>query len=160
MTTKTKVLLSILALLTAFGFGRFSGPEKIKEVVKTVEVEKKVTFTNTDTDRDKNKTIVTTEVTRPDGTKEKTTTVTENSKTTRKTGTETTDQRTTTKDEEKTTTYASGRLTVSFLASVPIGSSQKQVFGVAATQPVAGPITVGLFGLTNGTIGGSLGLTF
>lgn len=39
-------------------------------------------------------------------------------------------------------------------------STPKLLYGVSVTKEVLGPITIGLFGLTNGTVGGSIGINF
>src|ERR1035437_4854556 len=83
MSTKSKIAIAILAVVVSFGFGRFTGPTKTITEVKTVEVEKKVDETTTESQRRTHVEKTKTEVTRPDGTKEST------EKTTTDTGTDT-----------------------------------------------------------------------
>lgn len=53
------------------------------------------------------------------------------------------------------------RLTnISALTALDVPSSLTPVYGISVTREVLGPITVGAFGLTNGTVGVSVGVTF
>ena len=159
MTTKAKVGIAAVALLTAFAFGRVSAPVKVKTEVKTVEVEKKTD--KVDTQRDKHQKTVITEVTKPDGTKEKTTTIIQDSSTDQKR----TDSDSIAKTETQTkeVTRGSSPVTVSFLAGANLSTGpgpSTLVYGGAITHPVLGPVTIGIWGFTNATFGASLGLSF
>lgn len=158
MTIKPWILAVVV--LTAAAFGRFSAPEKVHEVIKTVEVEKKNTTKDTDLARDRKKTTVIKEVIKPDGTKETTTTTTDESKTTKETSSTDSTERSDTKESDKTITNSSGRITLSILGAIPTSPTQKPTLGVSATKAILGPIAIGIFGLTSGTVGGSIGLTF
>lgn len=50
-------------------------------------------------------------------------------------------------------------LNVSILVGLDV-SRQTPVYGASITKQVLGPITVGAFGLTNGSVGGSIGISF
>ncbi len=156
MTTKTKVILSIVALLTAYGFGRWSSPEKVVTVVKTVEVEKKKS--KTETSKEVHRTTTITETTKPDGTKTVTTTIREDSVTEREKNTS--ENRSKSTEETKEITRASAKVTVSALAGIDILSPGAPLYGASLSKPVLGPITLGIWGLTNSVGGVSLGLTF
>ena len=150
-----KYLAAFLLLLTAYGFGRWSAPEKVKIQEKLVYVEKKTE--NTQTDRDKHKKQVTTIVTHKDGTTTTTTTTVEDTKTDRKTA----ETDTINVDKSKTTEITRGaKTTVSLLAGTNISSPLGIDYGIAVSKPILGPITIGVFGFRSGLFGASAGLTF
>lgn len=139
MTTRVKVLLIILGLVTTFAFGRYS-----------VNYDKTETKTeNKEKDKEKDTTTTTTTTKKPDG--ETTTT------TTTQTHTET---HTSTERSDKVVITAPKMTNVSLLIAVPSFRELVPVYGLSVTRPILGPITVGVFGLTNGTIGASAGLEF
>lgn len=152
MTTKQILIISAIALATAFAFGRWSAPEKVK--IQTVEVEKKVDDKKTAVDDHKLTTI--TETDKPDGTKVKTTVIADD----RNTKVDDKSVDTSAKTETKEIDRSSSKVTVSFLGGIAIASPYLPTYGVAVTKPVVGPLTIGLFGFQNGLIGASLGLTF
>lgn len=157
MSAKYKVLVSILVVLTSFAAGRYSLPEKLK--VETISEEKDKKVLQMDTDRDKHKETTTVEVVKPDGTKETTTKTVEDDNTKKKTNE--TEASKTDKTETKEITYSSSKVTVSAIAGVtPFSLSPSVVYGGSVTKPILGPITSGVWFLTNGTIGASVGLTF
>lgn len=143
MDIKYKAGIAVVALSTSFAVGRYTVPEKIKEVTKTVEVEKK--------DEDKHKVTHTTKDTKTDGETIVDQTVTE----------DTVKHETDNKDSSSTKQVTAGesKVTISALAGLSIPNSTP-VYGLAVTKPILGPLTIGLFGLSNGTCGASLGLTF
>lgn len=133
------------ALLLAFAAGRFLTPVKIE--TKTVEVEKK----QTETDRDKHKDTTTVVTEKPDGTKVTETRTAEDTKTHRDSRTDAT----TTSDTTKI--YGASRLSVAALGCI---SSEKLSYGLSLSKNILGPITAGVWGLTSGTFGVSLGVEF
>lgn len=160
MTTKIKVIIVSISILTAYAFGRYSAPEKIITETKIVEVEKKHEETKTDSDRDKHKETTTVEKTLPDGSKETTTTVVEDTHSDKKTDKSADSDRNTTTDTKKEVVNSSGRVTISALAGAPITSLGTPVYGGSVTKNILGPIVGGVWALTNGTVGVSLGLQF
>lgn len=143
MDTRTKIIASVALLALAFASGRFLTPEKTKVEVKTVTVEKLVTQ------------VVHQKVyikENPDGTKE-TTVVTDT----------TTDSKTNSKssDETKESTIRKDRINISVLAgsTFPINLSAP-IYGVSANKNILGPITGGIWVLSDKTAGISLGLNF
>lgn len=158
MSNRTKALLAVLALVTSYGFGRWSAPEKIHTEIKTVEVEKKTN--DTDTNRDKHQKTTVTETDSPDGTKTKTTVTTVDTDTDRKT--RSTDDTSKTSDTVKDVTYASAKTTLAALvgASLSLSGTDPLVYGGIVSKPILGPITVGIWGLSNSTGGLAVGLTF
>lgn len=152
MNTKTIVIASVVALLVAFAVGRWSAPEKVK--IQTVTVEKKTDDKKTDTDDHKVTTI--TETDKPDGTKTKVTVISDN-KDTQVVDKKTDDlTQTTTKEVDR----SSSKVTISALAAVNVTKLGVPIYGASVSKPILGPITVGIFGLQNGTAGVSVGLSF
>jgi hypothetical protein len=135
----SKYIAAVIVVVIAYAAGRYTAPEKIKTEIKTVEVEKVVT-------KVQHKKVVIRE--NKDGSKE--TVIITDTKSDEK-GKSNTDI----KNKEVTN---KGSFNISVLAgsSVPING----VLGVSATKSVLGPITVGAWGLTNGTAGLSVGLNF
>lgn len=143
MTTKNKVIISVIVLITTFAVGRYSAPEKVRVEVKTVEVEKIVT---------KVVHVKTTTTEKPDGTKETTTVVDSR-----------TDSSTNTKNTESKTeqTISKKMMNASVLSGLNLSSNNPGlVYGLSVSGNLLGPITVGSWGLTNSTFGVSLGLNF
>lgn len=146
MTTKFKALLVLMALLSAFAFGRYSS-----------------TLTTTTTTEDKTKlqddTItkshtITVILKRPDGSS----TTTETTDTTAKANiTENQDD----KSKIVVQTQKKSQFNVSVLLVPTItNNALAPKYGLSITHELIGPVTVGLFGIDNGTIGLSLGLNF
>jgi len=152
MTTRLKVLLSILIILTSYAIGRWSSPEKVKIETHTVEVEKKQ---DEEVSKDHKITtiVVTTHI---DGTKTTTTTIADDKYTDDKSS----DVVHSTTDTEKETTYSSSKTTVSALVGVNLTKAALPDYGLGVSKPVLGPVTIGVFGFKSGEIGASVGLTF
>jgi len=144
---KTKVIISILVLAAVFAAGRYSVSSidtKSKEVVKT--------DTQKDTTQDTKKT--TTIEKTPDG--KEITTIQEETVINAHTSIDKTDQSST-----STVSNARKTLNVSGLASLDLSSrSVMPVYGASVSKEILGPVTLGVFGLTNGVIGVSIGLDF
>ncbi len=152
MTTKQIAIVGAVALLTAFAVGRWSAPTKVK--IQTVEVEKKTDDKKVNVDDHKLTTI--TETDKPDGTKVKTTTIADDRNT--KVEDKKTDDvsKSVVEELDKTTS----KITISALAALNVTKPGLPMYGASITRPILGPITVGIFGLQNGTAGVSVGLTF
>lgn len=129
-STRRFLLVVVCSLVLGYAFGRWRHPVKVTET-KVVEVEK----------QDKSK-IVKVETVKPDGTRVIRTRTQRDVETSRRSET------------EKTAEYARP-VSVSVLGAF---SGGLLVYGLAGTVSVAGPIHVGAFGLSNGTLGVSLGL--
>lgn len=141
MTTKAKYALASIAILTSFAAGRWMAPTSIK-------TDKETSATK---DTDKHKVTVITVIEHPDGTKESKTTEVEDTSSTASKNTSDT------KDVERSTS----KVTISALGGISLLSDPLvTVFGVSVTKPILGPITAGVWGLSNKTFGASLGLTF
>lgn len=159
MSTKSKLILAIVALTASYGFGRWSAPEKIRVETIIKEVEKKVDDTKTSTDRDKHKTTTVTETVKPDGTKQTVTTTTEDTQTHKGTEGHSTTENEKDSSTLKEITRATAKVTVSAMYGMPfIGGLP--YYGGMISKPIFGPITVGAFYLSPDIIGVTLGLTF
>jgi len=134
MTTKRILGLCALACAIVFAagyqLGKKDAPTKIEQVERIVEKRDLVTVTK--------------EVTRPDGTKEKETTVTDKTKT-----------------EQKSETTVQNKLH-DWRASgmVGIGVNAMPMYGVSIERRIISNVFVGAWGLTNATVGVSVGLEF
>jgi hypothetical protein len=160
MTTRTKIILISVSLLSAFAVGRYTVPEKIRVETKTVEVEKKVDDTKTQTDRDKHKKTTVVETVKPDGEKT-TTTVTEEDTTTKRSTDDKsamTDNKATDQVTEKT--YGTQKTTLSALGAINLTGTPSIAYGASVYKPVLGPFGIGAMFLTNGTVGLSVGISF
>lgn len=138
MTTRTKYLLVTLAVVTAFAAGRWTNgvsktSDKIDTTTKTKETNHRVTVITKD----------------PSG--KETTTITEDIVIKEKEK----------KNEVKTVTVAPkhSSLNISALVGTSIHTLQP-VYGASISKEILGPVTIGAFGLTNGTAGVSVGLNF
>lgn len=152
MTNKTKVIIACAALLAAYAFGRFSAPEKVKTEIKTVEVEKKAEST----DANKHKETTQTTVTHKDGTTETVTkTVEDTSKKTKET-----DNLSLTQDKTKEIIYSSNPVNISVLTGSTLSfSSNPIIYGGMISRKIIGPVTIGIWGMSNRTGGFTLGLS-
>jgi hypothetical protein len=169
MSTKYKVIIVVSALAVSFASGRYLTPVKIKTETKIVEVEKKTQDTKESNNKHTHKTTVVTETDKPNGEKDKVTTVTED------TGVvDTKDNKTaiddkvnsdTTKEEKK----EGGKTSVALMAgaqvnpnmlSTPSLTTSPFVFGAHVQRSIIGPVTIGVWGLSNLTFGASVGILF
>jgi hypothetical protein len=143
------VALGIAVL--GFAFGRYSAPVKVveKEKIKIVEVEKKKV--------NEKKDVTTVVVTKPDGTT--TTTTRDTSVTDSSTDTSTV----ATSEKSKTTTYKKPNWVVAGLIGADVSNfslKSKPIYGGSVSRKVLGPISVGGWGMSNGTFGASISLEF
>ena len=166
MTTKTKVIITVISLAVAFAFGRYTTPVKTVEVIKTVEVDKKTDDKKTDRQKDDNSVTTIVEVTHPDGTKEKTTTITHKTQDHTKTDESRREEDSKSSETTKETYRSSGRVTISALGGLYLPNfpsslaSPQRVYGIAVSKEVLGPLSIGVFGLNDYTAGISVGLSF
>lgn len=161
MSARTKVIIVMALMAVSAAAGRFTVPTKVVIETKTVEIIKEVKVKDKDSikNRHKNTTIVVD--THPDGSSTKTTTISDN------TSSEKHETATSTKESDITDTAHkqvesdSSRVSISVLAGVNPFSPQSGItYGGHISSKVLGPITIGLFGLTSGIIGPTVGITF
>lgn len=137
MSIRATIGLTVVAALLGAGLAYYLAPPRIKTVETTKEVIKKDI-----------QTIIRT-VKQPNGVEETTTTIVD---------------RTVSKEKSSRTESAPAprkNLNVSALVTNDFSDGEfKPVYGVSVSKEVLGPITIGAFGLTNGTIGLSVGVNF
>lgn len=158
---KTKIIAVSVALLASFAAGRYATPDKVVTITKTVETDKKSDVTKTDINKKTRKKIVIVETKKPDGTDQKTTTITDATDTNNKSDSVKSDI--SKKDDETSKTVTKGdKVTISMLAGAQfnVTNGSPLLYGGSITKPVLGPITLGIWGLSNASGGFSLGLTF
>lgn len=139
---KNYILTAIVALLIGGAFGYYLMPSKIVTETKVVTVEKEVQV-------DTHKTTVTVE--KSDGTK--TTTTVDNSVVNTTQDTQSTDNKTV------KTNISKNVLNLSALAGYSF-STLSPVYGLEVSKNLLGPITSGLWAMTNRSCGLSIGLNF
>jgi len=147
MTTRTRILKSVFAILTAFAFGRYSVHNPDVKTVETVD-----TTSNTKVDKDTHK--VTTITKDPDG--KEITTITED--TTSKIDKNTNSN---TKIDQTITAAKQPKINISVLGANDFSRGLLvPTYGLSFNKEFIGPVTIGAFGLMNGVIGVSIGLDF
>ena len=161
--TLKKGLLVLGIFLIGTAVGRFSLPAKIVEKEKIVFqdkiIEKKVEVK--DIQKKNNKIYIKIEKTSPDGTKTVETRIIDKDETSSNTNTSDDKSQDTTQisDASKETIYA----TKDWLLSAAVNystSSSTMNYGVIAQRRILGPVYVGVYGFSDGTFGGSCGLSF
>lgn len=138
MNTKP-ILLGGTALIIAFAVGRYSVPES---GIKTTEVK-------VDEEKDKQVHKVVTTVKSPDGTVKTVVTVDSDTQTSKK-------QDSTT---NQSTVAKRSTLNVALLGGYNT-KSPSVTYGLSVSKELIGPATLGVYGLSNGIIGLSIGLDF
>lgn len=141
---KYQIIVLVVLLVTSFAIGRYTAPKpSVKIVEKTTEEVKK----------DEQKDVVKTTTIVKEKDKE-TTTITE----------ETKDHVQTKKDETLDSMTQIVQPKVNTLnVSALVGAELfplKPVYGLSVNKQLIGPVSIGVFGLTNQTIGFSIGLNF
>lgn len=156
MSTKVKITILAILLMVSFASGRYLTPVKVVTEVKTVEVEKKKTDTNEQQNTHKETEVK--EVVKPDGTKETTTKIVEDDSDKKSTSEK--DMVSKETDKTKEVTKSNNGLSLSALGGVSISGVPNTVYGGIVQKPLLGPIGIGVWGLSNGTVGASIGLSF
>lgn len=149
---KEAIFIIAALIILSFAFGRYSAPEKIKIETKTVTVE--IEKVKTDENTDNSKTV--TEIIRPDHTIIKRTRY--DKKTDKTTQTITEDRKEVQESKEIT---KGSKVTIAALGSLNLTHLTSGItYGASISKAILGPITLGLWGLTDSTIGVSCGLEF
>jgi hypothetical protein len=154
------VIAAVLALAASFAFGRFTAPARVevKKEIVTVEVEKKSTQKDQSVDQNKKTTEI--ELTRPDGTKIKKK-VTQSEKQTNTQVDQLVEHAAKTQETESKVIETASRLTVSLIAGPNFTDFKAPLtYGCHISRPFFGPVTLGVWGLSSGQGGISLGLQF
>lgn len=149
MTNKTIAILAAISLASAFVLGRYSVNQP--QVKLTTDVSESIIK---DIDKDKHKATITVVEREPSGKTKTTTTVTEDT---------TTNQHIDTNIQAHQTEVITPQSKNLFNVSALVGADIRQfsaIYGISATKQVLGSLTVGVFGLSNGTLGASIGVNF
>ncbi len=137
MSLQYKVILSLVALLAAYSFGHYTKPQPAIATTTTQETEKQL----------QHDVIVT--IKTPDGTTKTVETV------------DTTTKVQEQKKEVEVTPPKQSKINISALVANDFSRGGiLPLYGVSVSKEFLGPVTIGAFGLTNGTIGLSLGINF
>lgn len=144
MTNRLLILLAILLAAIFFALGRYTVKTTITTTDRKIDEVK-------DTDTKKHEVI--TEVKKPDGSIT-TVTVIDTARSTQ--------DHKDTDTFTKTITSAKNPITnISLLAATSTHSfTSPPTYGISVNREIAGPLTVGAFGLMNGTVGISIGVNF
>lgn len=158
---KVGLLVVIVLCVSSFAVGRYTTPVQIKTETKIVEVEKKTNVSDSDKKKERHKKTTTIEETLPDGTKRKTTVVTDDTQSDSQKHDSSSSETSKSETDKKEVTNRTSLVTISALggASISLGNVPL-IYGASITKPVLGPITIGIWGLSNSTAGLSLGLSF
>lgn len=170
MELKQKVIIVVVYTAAAVAVGRYLSPEKVvikKEVVRE-EVERKEEKTTKDTDIDRNRKIKKTvvETIKPDGTRTIKTRYTNDTETKKsvkedKKTTDVSKKTETDKESKEVSNGGGGKLNLSALAAVNVTDVKSGLsYGLSVNKELLGPFTLGIFGLSSGTGGVSLGVNF
>jgi hypothetical protein len=154
MTTKQTLIACAVTLIVGVSAGRFTLPAKVvtkievKTVLQTVETEKKADTSH----------IVTTvtETRAPDGTVTKSTKTEDNVDIV--TGTKLSQSDSSDQKSVKEVTYQTSRWTLQALTTIDF--SAKRAYGGEVSYRILGPFSVSALGLSNGSVGVGLGITF
>jgi hypothetical protein len=161
LTRKSKIIIVIISLAISFATGRYTVPEKVKIETKIVTVEAKTDDKKVNVVDDKHVKTTVTETDKPDGSKTVTTVTQDDSVDKDVTADKSTDSIQKTSDITKTVTKGSSPVTISALAGVSVSNTSGGiVYGASIYKPVLGPIGIGLWGVSSGQVGASVGITF
>lgn len=151
----------LIVAAVAFSLGWYTTPTKTITVTKTIEVEKSTKDKDVDKDLNKHKETTVVEVVKPDGTKETTTTVVEDTSSSKKSSESSTSESKASNSTTKEVSREKASITISALAGLKLNDlTTTPVYGGIVTKPILGPLSIGVWGLTNTTVGCSLGLSF
>jgi len=169
LSTRNKVIIAVSAMAVSFASGRYLTPVKVKTETKVVTVEKVVADTTKHDTTKTHKTTTTVEKDQPNGEKDTTTTVVEDTGVNDIDSTKTTTTYNTSSDTLKQVTKDSGKTSVALLVgaqvnpnmlSTPSLTTSPFVFGAHVQRSIIGPVTIGVWGLSNLTFGASVGILF
>ena len=157
MTTKQVAISLIIYTAVCVASGYYLAPQKIKTETKIVKVE--VEKTSTDQKQNKNTDTTMTVRKNKDGSSETVIHKITNQNTATQQNTSQVDssQTTATKEVEK----SKGSTTILGMVGVDVNRFQSGfIYGASVNRTILGPIGIGIWGLTNGTCGVNLGLSF
>lgn len=151
MDTKYKVGIAVIAVAVSFAAGRYSVPEKKIEV----STDKKEETKQVEVQKDKKKNTKVVEIINKDGSKEITTTIDEETSIDKKS----TDAKKEDSSVSVEVVSGSSKVTISALGGLDT-TTGIPLYGASVSKPILGPVTIGIWGLSNLSCGASIGLTF
>lgn len=140
---KSTLVAVTIVIIVAFALGRLSAPDVSTTSSQT---------TNTEKHQDKDVHEVVEETHLPDGTVKVKKTIDSSTKTDV--------EKSSTKQTEKIVAPTGSKVNVSGIIANDGFRSLTPIYGVSVSKEIIGPITAGVFGLTNGIIGASVGINF
>lgn len=163
MSTKVKIVLVVVGLLTAYAAGRFTTPSKIVEKEKIVYKDKIDESKKSEeiASRQKHRILIKLTTVKPDGTRTTETKVyysdnieiTKNEQETKK------EEKSIDKTTEKVVEYSKNEYFISGLVKTN-SSFAAPAYGLSVSKRFIGPVYIGAFAYTDTTLGCSLGLGF
>jgi hypothetical protein len=161
LTIRQKIIIIVVYTAACVAGGRYLAPTKIKTEIKTVTVTKEVESKKVDQDITTHEKTTTTETDKPDGTKTIITVKEDVSNDKTNTDDKKSDDTFTTVDKTKEVTKETSKLKLSALAGVNVTNvSGGFVYGGEVSKDILGPISIGIFGMSNGVAGCSIGISF
>ena len=151
MTNKIIIGVIVSSSILAFAVGRYTARKEAQIIVRIVEVEKKHTQVEENKEIKRHEERVITET--PDGTK------------TTKTVVDTvTDAKKTAETKQESKTISDVKVKESFriygIAGYRLRAPREPIYGAGASAKVLGPVEAGVMGLTDGTVGVTVGISF
>jgi hypothetical protein len=161
MMVKAEIGTIAVALVVAFAAGRWAAPTKVVYHATSVTADKKTESINTDSNQNKHIETKVTQSDSKDGTKVVVTEITEDDETVRAKTSNTSEETQKTETRDKTVIYNSPKVTISALAGLSVHdlSVPSPVYGASVSKQVLGPISAGIWGLSNGVFGLSIGVS-
>jgi hypothetical protein len=156
MTNKTIIIALVTCLGLGYAGGRYSKSDEVIETTKIVNQDDKKNDINKDTTRNTDKVIVI--VHKPDGTTM--TTITDKTRTDTHLADKSTDDSKTQTDTFKEVLNNTNKVNVSLLVGtgLSLSSGLTPIYGISLNKNFIGPITIGVWGMSNKTGGFSLGV--
>jgi hypothetical protein len=159
LSLKNKVIIVICYTAACVAIGRYATPTKVKVETKTITVEKKSDDKNTETKKQNHKKTVTHTTIEPNGKKDIVSVTTDDNDAYNTVDEKKDNSDNTTQNTASETTGPVDKVTISGLVGIDFKTGQP-IYGGSVSRPILGPITLGLFGLSNLSCGMSIGLQF
>lgn len=158
--TRYKVYIAIIVILGSYAAGRWASPVKTKTETKIVQDDSKIQELQKKLDTIMAKNTKITEDKKPDGTEHIVTIIDENTHTRDVTEDHSKDVASTTSDTTKEVTKESGKLIISVLGGLNFTQPGQYKIGGEVQHTIIGPLVGGVYGLSDGSCGITVGLMF
>lgn len=151
----------VALVLGSFAAGRYTLPAKVITTTQTVAVDNKTSAEQDDVNQSKHVVTKTKTTEKPDGSKVTTTVTTSDTNTDKDKKVASTDDSTITKATTKEVVNNTSTVNLSLMTGTKFSfGANPLVYGGSVTKQVLGPVTIGVWGLSSGEGGASVGLTF